>query len=533
MSIVNKILTNGKNLRLNVHMKPQGLTSFDIYFMAAELNNTLASKIIKSITKRAGDIYFSVGKRSIRFTVMSGTPYIMWSDNLPVGRGWLEPIKGGTIEKVEQVKTDRIIRFKIYRFDRLGKRKDYAIYVELFKNGNVLLTDSDDRILASYRKITNLDNKYKIEKPQGFNILTISRNEILGAAAIDDIKRLKIFQYSAAIDNEGVKLKKLILDTVKQPEPHLIYKGKNDLFGFAVYGPPYTDGFYGEPGPSIMDVVSRYVNHLEKIKTTRPVDHSKEIKKAEKKLKALSDELAGTEEYKRLRMYGELILANLNKISKGQQECVLDNPYALNDSDKTMVIPLDRSVSPERNAARCFEKARKLQTAIPIIKKRLEKQKRELERLKKLDATAGDYDQIAKEKAYASKSPRQKIPFRQYDLDKGWKIYAGKSAKSNDELTFDFARKDDLWFHAWQAFGSHIILRGPARGAEADRDLLIKAASIAAYFSKAKTSGKVPVIYTKVRYVRKVKKVPGKVTYSNEKELIVEPLSPAKVLHHK
>ena len=131
------------------------------------------------------------------------------------------------------------------------------------------------------------------------------------------------------------------------------------------------------------------------------------------------------------------------------------------------------------------------------------------------------------------KTVQRRPPFKNYKLEGGWQVYLGKSALTNDELTFSFARKDDIWFHAWQAFGSHLILRPPQKGAIPDNKIIFQAASLAAYFSKARHSGKVPVIYTEVRYVRKVKKVLGKVTYTNEKSLMVEPKNPEQILESK
>ena len=73
-------------------------------------------------------------------------------------------------------------------------------------------------------------------------------------------------------------------------------------------------------------------------------------------------------------------------------------------------------------------------------------------------------------------------------------------------------------------------MRAPKKGAIADKFMLLKAASLAAYYSKAKASSKVPIIYTEVRYLKKVKKVPGKAIYTKVKELMVEPQSPQELL---
>ncbi len=103
----------------------------------------------------------------------------------------------------------------------------------------------------------------------------------------------------------------------------------------------------------------------------------------------------------------------------------------------------------------------------------------------------------------------------------------GKSNRDNDELTLRIASKDDYWFHAWQAAGSHTVLRLPAKNSVPDKQTLLEAASLAAHFSKARRSSKVPVLYTRVKYVRKPRKFPpGKVIVEREKQLMVKPADP-------
>jgi predicted ribosome quality control (RQC) complex YloA/Tae2 family protein len=106
-------------------------------------------------------------------------------------------------------------------------------------------------------------------------------------------------------------------------------------------------------------------------------------------------------------------------------------------------------------------------------------------------------------------------------------VLVGKSRRDNDELTLHVARPHDLFLHADKVGGSHVIVRVPEKGREVPRDVLTVAAQAAAYFSKAKHSGMVPVIYTEVRYVTKPRKAPpGLVRVTREQSLMVEPLAP-------
>ena len=116
---------------------------------------------------------------------------------------------------------------------------------------------------------------------------------------------------------------------------------------------------------------------------------------------------------------------------------------------------------------------------------------------------------------------------RAYDLGNGWTAMVGRSDADNDRLTLGVARPDDLWLHVRGWPGSHVLLRGPA-GAEPDRALLERAAAIAAYHSKAREAGLVPVSCTRARHVTKPRGAkPGTVAIRREAVLKVRPALPA------
>jgi len=113
----------------------------------------------------------------------------------------------------------------------------------------------------------------------------------------------------------------------------------------------------------------------------------------------------------------------------------------------------------------------------------------------------------------------------EYTLPGGWKVLAGRTDEDNDYLSLEVARPDDWWFHVNGMPGSHVILQGP-EGLKPDRKTLEGAAAIAAFHSKARRGGTVPVAYTQARNVRKPRGAkPGTVEIRNEKVLKVRPLS--------
>jgi len=115
-------------------------------------------------------------------------------------------------------------------------------------------------------------------------------------------------------------------------------------------------------------------------------------------------------------------------------------------------------------------------------------------------------------------------PYKQYFYER-WEIWIGKSARDNDDLTFKRAHKEDTWMHAQGVSGSHVIIRSKKSSSPIPQPVLFHAARLAAGNSRAKHSSYVPVIYTKVKYVRKPKgSAPGGVSAERIKSIFAEPL---------
>ena len=114
------------------------------------------------------------------------------------------------------------------------------------------------------------------------------------------------------------------------------------------------------------------------------------------------------------------------------------------------------------------------------------------------------------------------MPPKEYISESGFKILVGRNNKQNDKLTLKQADKNDLWLHTKDIPGSHTII--VTDGKEPDYNTMLMAASLAAYNSKAREAGKVPVDFTKVRYVSKPQGAkPGMVIYVNQQTMFVEP----------
>ena len=231
---------------------------------------------------------------------------------------------------------------------------------------------------------------------------------------------------------------------------------------------------------------------------------------------------------------GNIILANLNKVTKGMKSVTLPDLYGTGED---ITIKLDPAMDGPGNAKRYFSRARKIKTASKLAKERIAGLCRRIDAIDTEIERYESLDDIKELRKASGKVSRQGAPGRAIDADQpfprrftsisGLEIIVGRNDKENDELV-RWARKNDIWLHAQNIGGSHVILRPPGKQ-NPDHRSIEEAAGIAAYFSKAKTSSVVPVVWTRVKYVVKRKgKGPGQVRYTMEKVLFVEPVLPGK-----
>ncbi|HKK92346.1 MAG TPA: NFACT RNA binding domain-containing protein, partial [Longimicrobiales bacterium] len=195
-------------------------------------------------------------------------------------------------------------------------------------------------------------------------------------------------------------------------------------------------------------------------------------------------------------------------------------------------IPLDPTLSPDANARRLYDRAARLERAAERLPGMITDARRELEAAAELAerVEGGDVERAELEAALPERSSRgggddegPSLPYRRYRSSGGLEIRVGRGAARNDDLTFHHSRPDDVWMHASQVAGAHVILRWDADGAPPARDLA-EAATLAAWFSKARTSGSVPVAWTRRKYVRKPRKAPpGSVLPDRVETVFVKP----------
>ncbi|MDH5608575.1 MAG: NFACT RNA binding domain-containing protein [Cyclobacteriaceae bacterium] len=231
-------------------------------------------------------------------------------------------------------------------------------------------------------------------------------------------------------------------------------------------------------------------------------------------------------EIEQRRDYGELanlLMANLHQLSRNKSEVTVEDIY---HDNRPIVIRVKPNLSPQQNAEQYYRKAKNQKKELEVLKANIEAKKEQLQALEKECtelAEATTFKELRKRDNAASKKENVVLPYKPFEFQ-GYHIWVGKSARANDELTLHHAHKNDLWLHARDVAGSHVIIKTQA-GKTTPATVLEYAARLAAANSKRKTDSLCPVIYTEKKHIRKPRGFPpGKVIVEKENVLMVEPL---------
>ena len=253
---------------------------------------------------------------------------------------------------------------------------------------------------------------------------------------------------------------------------------------------------------------------------TKLVSSENYVRKTQAKLQELETDT-------NYKVWADLIMANLHTIPSGSSSTTLANFY--HDNHPTE-IKLKPDLSAQKNAAIFYKKSKNQQIEINHLKKLiLDKTNESLKLLELLEKLEVANDKTTIQKLAGSKDlegTKKKqittLPYREVDYN-GYKIWIGRNAESNDTLTLKFGYKEDLWLHAKDVAGSHVLLKHQA-GKKFPKDVIEHAASLAAYFSKRKNESLCPVVVTPKKFVRKRKgDPPGVVVVEREEVVMVTP----------
>jgi len=247
-----------------------------------------------------------------------------------------------------------------------------------------------------------------------------------------------------------------------------------------------------------------------------------------KRVRGIQKELAQAADPEEPRRWGNLLLARLGEVPRGAEAVTL-----LGFDGKEVRIPLDPASSPQENAGALYREAARRERARERLPELLDAARKEVLALEDLKGKLQGGSLTAREAAplipISKRSPpsagkeRRRRPYHRYYSSGGLEIRVGRSSRDNDDLTFRSSDPEDIWLHARGGAGAHVILRWTEKSAPPRKDLA-EAAMLAALNSNARTSGTVPVDWTRRKHVRKPRKSPpGSVVPQRVRTLFVEP----------
>ena len=474
-------------------------------------------------------------------------------------------IEGATFEEIKQLGNDRIVIFKIRKFDEIGDLKHLLLIVELMgRHSNIFLVNEETNIIMDCLKhVPFYQNTYRAIHPGAEYVLPPHQNK-LNPFAMDKIEGIKRWEQSLDLGSPVKRIQTIFQGLGKDSAKeilHLVDSKGSDLpealstFKDSVLkGPPalFTDEkgkqtfapyLYntaegtGVTFDSPSEMLDNY--YVEKATTDRIRQVASdllglirtEIQKNKLKIKKLEQSLADSESADLYRIKGEVLTAYLYQVEKGASHVTLPNFY---DEEHLIKIDLNPSLSASQNAQKYFSKYHKLVNSVQYIQDQLRKTKKEDDYLETIEtqiilSDPQDLEEIReelKDSGYLKskrngKKKKVKVskPYHFRSTD-GVDIRVGKNNIQNDQLTLKTARKNHIWLHAKDIPGSHVIVEDP----EPSEQTLLEAAIIAAYYSKFQQSANVPVDYVAVKQVHKPNAAkPGFVIYTGQKTLFVDP----------
>ena len=457
-------------------------------------------------------------------------------------------LQGAVIEAIKQVENDRILEISVSNKNEIGDSVAVTLVIEIMgKHSNIILLDkASGKIIEAIKHVGFSQNSYRTilpgstyvapPQPSSLNPFTVGDEKLFEILHTEDLepKRLQqIFQglgRDTATELSGRltadKLKTFRAFFASPTQPSLTEKS----FSALLFSDSKTqmstlsellDTFYKDKAER--DRVNQQASEL-----IRRVEN--ELEKNRKKLGKQEEELLATENAEEFRQKGELLTTFLHQIPNDQDKVELDNYY----TGEKIIISLDKALTPNQNAQRYFKRYQKLKEAVKHLTSLIEETRTTILYLESVEtalaqASLTEIAEIREEliqTGFIRRRQREKIHKRQKPekylaTDGQTIILVGRNNLQNDELTFKMAKKDELWFHAKDIPGSHVVITGNLQPSD---EVKTDAAELAAYFSKARLSNLVQVDMIEIKKLNKpTGGKPGFVTYTGQKTLRVTP----------
>lgn len=491
---------------------------------------------------------------------------------------------GGIIKGIWTNDFERIVTIEAEVTDDLGDRSVKRLVIEIMgRHSNIIILNKDNLIIDAMKHVGKDVNRVRELLPARVYMLPPSQDKLNPSSGDTTEKILK------AAPQCGRKVESFLLDMLKGFSPvlcrEICFRSKIDdsipaneltfhelirmtdviksMMDELFDSCPnlINDDAMGKPvdfhcvrllqysSYKSFDTISRTVEEYYTLKNSKEFNTqeakslqnsvSKLLEKSEKRLAINLATYEENKNYDELRLFGELITANIYALSKGMENASLVNYYS--ESNETVDIPLDKNKNPQQNAQAFFKKYNKARTAFLYAKNEIGVLQDEISYLESVlfaVENAEGSEQLPEirleliEQGYAKsvakkgrKAPPIKVLPQKIISKDGFEILIGHNNKQNDKLTLKLARHEDIWLHIKNFAGSHVVIK--TEGKEVTDSTLVEAAQYAAWFSKARSAPKAEVDYTHVRNVKKPSGAkPGMVIYVNYHTVIVTPKKP-------
>ena len=457
-------------------------------------------------------------------------------------------LQGAVIENITQIENDRVLEIAFSNKNEIGDNIKVTLVVEIMgKHSNIILIDkAESKIIESIKHIGFSQNSYRTILP-GSTYIAPPKTDAKNPFTVSDEKLFEILQTEDLAPRYLQKLfQGLGRDTAENLAPQLSDDKLKQFRAFFArpVQPNMTDKSFsavpfdksGQTFDSLSELLD--VFYQDKAERDRVNQQSSdlihrvqtELDKNIKKLAKQEKELAATENAEEFRQKGELLTTYLSMVPNNQDQVELDNYY----TNEKITIALDKSLTPNQNAQRYFKKYQKLKEAVKHLTGLIEETKHTITYLESVEtalshASISDIEDIREElvetgfvkRRTRDKRHKRKKPEQYLASDGKTIIMVGRNNLQNDELTFKMAKKGELWFHAKDIPGSHVLIKDNLNPSD---EVKTDAAELAAYYSKARLSNLIQVDMIEAKKLNKPTGAkPGFVTYTGQKTLRVTP----------
>lgn len=457
-------------------------------------------------------------------------------------------LQGAVIEDIRQIVNDRILEIAFSNKNEIGDNIKVTLVVEIMgKHSNIILIDkAEHKIIESIKHIGFSQNSYRTILP-GSTYVAPPQTNAKNPFTVPDQTLFEILQTEDLAPRHLQKLfQGLGCDTAENLSHQLSTDKLKQFHAFfnRPAQPNLTEKSFApvlfEDSKETFDNLSELLDifYQDKAERDRVTQQSSdlihrvqtELDKNIKKLGKQEKELQATENAEEFRQKGELLTTYLTLVPNNKDSVELDNYYT---NDKIR-IALDKSLTPSQNAQRYFKKYQKLKEAVKHLTGLIQETKDTITYLESVEtalnhASLSDIEDIRDElvetgfvkRRTRDKRHKRKKPEQYLASDGKTIILVGRNNLQNDELTFKLAKKGELWFHAKDIPGSHVLIKDNLNPSD---EVKTDAAELAAYYSKARLSNLVQVDMIEAKKLNKpTGGKPGFVTYTGQKTLRVTP----------